>query len=156
MVITMDIETFKTLLATHGAEVQTWPEEQQPAARILVDQDAKARLLLEQEQALGHALDRYTVEINTSALEARIMSALPERPNGILDRLLDWLIPKGGGARNLWRPALAATLPLVIGVVMGGTINVDDSGYTDNYTTADYEQELYLMALTIEETESTP
>lgn len=49
-------------------------------------------------------------------LEARVMQqTLPPQPRALIDQLVDWLLPK---QRAAWRPLLAASCPLLFGIVL--------------------------------------
>jgi hypothetical protein len=115
--------------------------------------------LLRDYQAFDDALDRYQVDIDVGDLAGRIIAAVtgPSRPGQtgkgtrLLDRILDWLMPADTSPRNLWRPAVAAALPLLLGVAIGSTINLDEPDTTDSW-----QDEIYLLALASEESEPLP
>ncbi|MEX0941290.1 MAG: hypothetical protein WD002_01970 [Pseudomonadales bacterium] len=152
----MNQNQFRKLLETYGANEANWPAESISSARVLIGQsEAAARLLLE-FRAFDEALDRYQVEIDAGELSARILATVPFASGAsgatrLVDRILDWLIPESTNLANLWRPAIAATFPLLLGVVLGSTISLNGNDLVDNW-----QDEIYLLALASEETEPLP
>lgn len=155
----MNQDQFRELLDTYGAKEANWPEESRPGARALLERNEAATRLLRECQAFDDALDRYQVDIDVRDLAGRIMAAVPgpSRPGRtgkgtrLLDRILDWLMPADTSPRNLWRPAVAAALPLLLGVTIGSTVNMDGFDPIDSW-----QDEIYLLALASEESEPLP
>jgi hypothetical protein len=134
----MDRERFARLVAAYGAEPARWPVEERAAARALLRDDPWARERVAGARQLDSWLDSYAVALPAPELEERIVRALPLRP---LDRLLRWLLP--AHAAEFWRPALAACLPLALGLWLGAALApVSDSSAWE-------EEERYLVAVTL-------
>jgi hypothetical protein len=145
----MNIDTFKQLLEAYGATESRWPSQSRAAAITLLAASADARALQDQHALLDQALDRYQVDENLTRLRSDILAQLPQ--NSLLDRLLDWLIPTHIDLQAVIRPAMVATLPLILGVALGSSLNLDMLD-----TSADWEDEIYLMALVEDDTEFLP
>ncbi len=141
----MTEDEFSKLLDLHGSVPDSWPSTQQEPARRLLELSAEARDLQQLHQRLETRLDRLQVPA-FEGLEARVLNqALPPRSPGFVDRLLAWLVPAEGIGPQLWRPAVAACLPLVFGVVLGNYFSfgiVPDSSDVDFW-----EDELAMVAL---------
>lgn len=147
----MDIARFKHLLSAYGAAIERWPEEERNAAREFIESNPETNALLREAALLDQALDAYKAEsINT--IREDILARLPDRTRrGLLDRFIDWLLPDLGymGAW-LWRPALLASVALILGIVLGSTLSLDpanDAGV--------WQEELHVMALNSEDMEPT-
>lgn len=139
----MDLNDFTTLLSTYGTIEANWPEPMREAARKFADSNTEAAALLSRYRALDDAMSRYEVPLNQSKIRAGIMARINAPRPGIIDRVAGWLFPDLTDLHAIWRPALAATLPLVIGIILGSTISID--------TTADKSQtwndEISMVAL---------
>ena len=71
---------------------------------------------------------------NFPGLESRILNQpLPERNRGLFEAAVNWLMPEGSLGNQVWRPAIAACIPLVFGIVLGNYfsfgIGVEDDGF---------------------------
>jgi hypothetical protein len=140
----MTLTEFTQLLEIHGADPANWPPEQRPNMLSLVRDNNEASSILSEFQRLDGLL--VAMEAPQFAdLGARIANQeLPQRQAGLMDRLLNWLLPEKAGS-NLWRPALAACLPLVVGVIVGNYSNfaMDQSSQATQY----WEDELAMISL---------
>jgi hypothetical protein len=83
----------------------------------------EARRWLAEARALDKALD--TVSVEPVDLTARILDALPR---SCFDALMAWLLPDAPAM--WWRPAVAAALPLLLGVAIG----LGDAGVAQDWT----------------------
>ena len=145
----MNLQRFTTLVSAYGTKPQSWPAEERKAAEEFLKQNPDAQNLLEAETFLDQKLDSFfSDEMDVSDLRANIIRAtINEKPvkkltgrDGLLDRILDWLVPLQ--PVQLWRPALAATLPLILGGLLGTNIE------TSQFEPGDYwEDELEIMAI---------
>ena len=79
-------------------------------------------------------------------LEQKVLKqALPPQRNSLLAQLLNWIIPKEASNKQLWRPAVAACLPLMFGIVLGNYYSFGIDTVIDEY---DYwEGEFAFLAL---------
>jgi hypothetical protein len=142
----MTLEQLTHLIAIHGGERANWPQESREQALPLLDSSAAARALLEQQQAVDALLDQLPLP-KFDGLEARILNqTLPPRQRSSLERFVSWLLPDRGLTLQWWRPAAAACLPLVFGVLVGnyfsfGVANEDDGFHY-------WEDELTMLSLT--------
>ncbi|MFN3236960.1 MAG: hypothetical protein ACE37D_07860 [Pseudomonadales bacterium] len=117
----MDKTTFAALAASYGCNIDSWPTDHQAAAAVALKANPDWQSLLDQEQRLDAVLDQYQVASNLSALEASILEQTVYR-RGLLQKLLDWLSPEV----TVWRPALAACLPIVVGMMLGSSIQIEE------------------------------
>lgn len=146
----MNIETFDRLLQSYGTSESHWPAEMRDAARQLLADDDQARALVERYAPLDAALDKYAVNPNMARIRAALVAQVGRK--NIIDRITDWLLPQSGNLHAFWRPALAAALPLILGIILGSTLSF---GSTSN-TTDTWNNEMSLVALSSTNTESLP
>ncbi|MDA1370571.1 MAG: hypothetical protein O2971_07400 [Proteobacteria bacterium] len=115
----MNFDKFEKLLNVHGADSRSWPSELRRSCTELLDSSRQVRALLASHQLLEKRLNQLPVP-ELASLEATVMhQPLPARSLSPMDRLLDWLAPTEGFTLRLWRPTIAACLPLVFGIVLG-------------------------------------
>lgn len=153
----MSPERLRDLLDNYGSRESNWPSELRESMRAALDslernnslerwdslepgESLELRVALREARELDELLDSYAPPL--AQLEQRILEALPQP---LLERLFSWLVPERGS--ELWRPALAAALPLLLGVTLGlnGLLSESDTG-------VDWAaQEQYLLALPAED-----
>jgi hypothetical protein len=140
---------FDHLLACYGADFGDWPGEQRGIAKRALESNPEWQARFLESRALDDALDEYTLESpHLAALEQRILAETVHKQS-ILDRFIQWLIPGEALWRPaVWRPALVACLPIIVGVSIGLNINIDEQ-----YT---LEEELSLTGLVAETSTLTP
>jgi len=110
----MDLSTFNDLLDRHGPALDTWPEALRRDAEVLLSTSSEAADALADAQTLANLLAAMPDAPAPSHLAGRILSkATAADTEDPWQRLLDWL----GG--RLWRPVLAAGLPLAFGFAVG-------------------------------------
>jgi hypothetical protein len=133
----------------YGTKPRSWPVEERDAAETFLARNPDAQNLLKAEMALDAKLDSFfSDEVDVGRLRANIINAtinskqietLTNR-DSLLDQILDWLLPLQ--PVQLWRPALAATLPLILGGLLGTSLE------TSQFDSGDYwEDELEIMAI---------
>jgi len=147
----MDINTFETIIKRYGTRPDHWPaEDRQPAVELLGRSEA-ARAIVAAHQPLDDALTRYSVDVDVKRLEQRILEQVERMRRSRVDRLVRWLWPDPAEPASIWRPALAAAVPLVFGVIIGSsatTLTLDGS------VQYPVEEELYMMGLASETEEN--
>lgn len=121
-----------------GSDLDDWPNSAASEARRLLQSSPEAARLMQEIAALEIELTQLREHRATPGLDERILAELPVRDG--IQRILDWLT----GA--LWRPALAATIPLALGFILGTTIPEEDSQLAD-------ELSLLVFSTTYEELE---
>ena len=131
----MEPERFRSLLDAYGGDPERWPTSERLSMQEFLDLNPQAEAWRREAQALDLALADFPVA--PADLVDRIMARIP--PSRV-ERFLAWLLPTE--RHDWWRPAAAATLPLVLGVVIGMT-EVTASGVGDLDWTAQ-EQALLL------------
>ncbi len=141
----MTLEEFTKIIVCYGAQSDRWPAAVRDAAIDLTATSTEAQNLLAEYVQLEALLDQQQVP-DFPNLESRILSqTLPARNHALIDRLINWLLP-ATSVRLLWRPVLAASLPLFFGIVVGTffSFGVD----VEAIETAEYwEDELYMLSL---------
>lgn len=149
----MSADRLNELLDSYGADPANWPEEDRGLAHLLrLPQGARETSAFREAQRTDKLLERLQAEDREQRDMARtvgnIMAATaPQRtrqgkPPGA--SLVDWLFPEAALARLL-RPALAASLPLLVGVAVGlaAPFETYDAGYEPSV-----DQELRWIAIT--------
>lgn len=143
--MTMSKQDFSDILDRYGADSAAWPARHRAACLALLDQDPQAQELLREHEQLANALDQLLVPPMPALAERVLNQALPVRTRSLLDRTLDWLLPAKLFSAQIWRPAFAACLPLVIGIVVG---NYFSFGVTaENQGFEYWDDELYVLSL---------
>ncbi len=121
-----------------GSDLDDWPNSAASEAKRLLESSPEAARLMHETAALEIELAQLREHRATPGLDERILAELPVRDG--VQRIVDWLT----GA--LWRPALAATIPLLLGFILGITIPEEDSQLAD-------ELSLLVFSTTYEEIE---
>ncbi|GIT20458.1 MAG: hypothetical protein CM1200mP40_01400 [Gammaproteobacteria bacterium] len=123
-----------------------WPEDLREDLEAFLAKNESARSLLSEYSQLEQSLDKIAVP-DFPGLETRVLNqALSPRQQSLFVSLISWLLPTENFGANLWRPALAACLPLVFGIVLGNYYSFGISSEVDEF---DYwEDELAMIALT--------
>ena len=138
----MNLERFTLIVESYGADSQQWPRNERAEALEFSSTSIDAVSLLDQERELDQHLALFEFpnsERSVRRVKMGISSALkPSR----LEQLLNWVLPDFDDlTRTLWRPTLVATMPLLLGVVIGLTLS------NDTYELSP-EEELSVLALT--------
>jgi len=108
----MKLDTFIEHLDRYGPDFEHWPIEFQAPARELVTSSTEAARAIEQAQQLSALLGDLPGRPAPGDLARRIADLAATRRNP-WDRLAHWF----GG--SFWRPALAASVPLALGFILG-------------------------------------
>ncbi|MHA7815989.1 MAG: hypothetical protein ACX93N_05900 [Pseudohaliea sp.] len=109
----MELERFQRLVDVYGGDDAAWPAGERDAARALLAVEPRARDLQRAARALDEELALF--QVASPPPVSRILAARPGP--GAVERLLAWMVP--AAPLQLWRPALAAMLPLALGVLLG-------------------------------------
>jgi hypothetical protein len=138
----MNLERFTLIVESYGADSQQWPRNERAEALEFSSTSIDAVALLDQERELDQHLALFEFpnsERSVRRVKMGISSALkPSR----LEQLLNWVLPDFDDlTRTLWRPTLVATMPLLLGVVIGLTLS-------NNTYELSPEEELSLLAFT--------
>ena len=114
----MTLKDFKQTIESFGTDPAHWPIGKAALCEALLESSWQARLLLNEQSELDGFLQKLEAP-NFIGLEKRVLNQnLPPRQPLLIDNIVDWLVPVQLGAQ-LWRPAIAACLPLVFGVLVG-------------------------------------
>ena len=80
-------------------------------------------------------------------LELKVLTQEPPaRSESLSDRIVNWLLPERNFRKQLWRPAMAACLPLVFGILLGNYFSFGVFAEADEYEY--WEDELTMLSLT--------
>ncbi|MCH2324473.1 MAG: hypothetical protein MK317_07205 [Pseudomonadales bacterium] len=142
----MKLGNFSQEIEIYGADSAMWPEDLREDLEAFLAKNESARSLLSEYSQLEQSLDKIAVP-DFPGLETRVLNqALSPRQQSLFVSLISWLLPTENFGANLWRPALAACLPLVFGIVLGNYYSFGISSEVDEF---DYwEDELAMIALT--------
>ena len=142
----MKLGNFSQVIEIYGADSAMWPEDLREDLEAFLAKNESARSLLSEYSQLEQSLDKIAVP-DFPGLETRVLhQALSPRQQSLVVSLISWLLPTENFGANLWRPALAACLPLVFGIVLGNYYSFGISSEVDEF---DYwEDELAMIALT--------
>jgi hypothetical protein len=118
----MDRQTFIQHAESYGSDLERWPEEVVAEAKLALANQPELTEVLKQEIGLDQLLSLYELpKVDFSALEQSILNSTIDKTT-LIDRLIDWLRPE----QSIWRPALAACLPILIGMILGTNLEIDD------------------------------
>lgn len=142
----MNIERFKQIIDSYGSNESVWPIEERDAAREFLASSPDAQAMLRKAGRLDELLDGYQPQLDHQRRSSLVDSIVAKVQPGSLGKLVEWLTPDSDAiVASIWRPVLAMSTPLVLGIAIGITFETDD------YFTADEER--YLMAISIDTAE---
>ena len=140
----MTSERFKLIIEAYSCDSLSWPEDEREAAQAYLQNNASAQALVSDYQQLDDLLLQHQLP-SLSLIEKRVIAnAESSLKPGFLESIIDWLTPRSEHLwTTLWRPALAASLPIFLGIYLSNFYSFGlDNG---NYTTM--EEELALLSL---------
>jgi hypothetical protein len=125
------------LINAYGKNSDRWPEEERLAALQQLAQDSEARQAIVNLESFDAALDSY-VAAPAPHLRNMILGNLRK---SWIDSCIEWLMPSFDELlAYFWRPVLAASLPLITGLLLGSSLFTVDIADT-------WEDEIELIAL---------
>ena len=126
------------IIEAYGTRAEQWPEEEREAVLEQLTNDPEARQLINNLSIVDTALDS-SEAIEMPNLRDKILSNLSQHL--WIDRCLEWLLPSVDELlAYFWRPVLAASLPLITGLLLGGSLFTGE-------VTETWEDEIVLIAL---------
>jgi hypothetical protein len=149
----LTMSRIEAILAAYGSDPSRWPEEERDDALQFIADNQQASVLQSAAAELDRLLDSVDVVAPGRSLPDSIMSSLTSQSQReLMDRLLDWLFPVSSRYLAwLWRPAMAVTLPLALGFILGvGSVtsaNVNDW--------ESWEEEIYISGISADDTSLT-
>lgn len=146
----MNLDTFTKLLDSYGTVEANWPADVRSDALEFVTENEAARALLLQYAPLDQALDMYTIGLDVDRIRTALLAKVG--PRNLFDRVTAWLLPEPANLQAFWRPAVVASLPLILGIILGSTLSL---GNTESYTDS-WSDEISMVALSSNDTESLP
>ena len=118
----MDKTKFAHYAESYGSDLQLWPIDVKAEAQLALENHPEWMQVLEQEQDLDHLLSQYQLpKVDFSALEQSVISETTHKTS-FLDWIIGWLQPE----QSIWRPALAACLPILIGITLGTNLELNE------------------------------
>jgi hypothetical protein len=108
----MNAERFRELVDAYGADSRRWPAGERVAMEAFRAAQPQAESWLREAKELDAWLDGDTV--TPRDLSRQILGALPP---SLAEGIIAWLLPSTPSL--WWRPAVAAVLPMVLGVAIG-------------------------------------
>ena len=129
----MTLEEFTSIIDLYGSESAHWPKSLRTECESFAANNIEARTLLNQQRQVDSIMGQLQVP-RFPGLEARVLNqSLPERNRGFFEKAMRWLIPDESFGKQVWRPAVAACIPLVFGIVLGNYfsfgIGIEDDGF---------------------------
>jgi hypothetical protein len=141
----MTLDEFTHLVESHGVDSERWPDHLQHPGQDLLATSTEAQRLMTRHRQLAQQLDQLLVP-EFPGLESRVLSQqLPSHKDALLDQLLAWLLPENPFGKQFWRPAMAACLPLVFGILVGNYFSFGVFIEDDSFEY--WEDELAMLAL---------
>lgn len=126
------------IINAYGAYSERWPHNEREDAIRLMETDVKAQSLINSVRELDLILDKYEVLAEPN-LSTKILNNLPRKL--WLDRLIDWILPSIDDFISCaWRPILAGSLPLIVGLIVGNSLSTTE-------TLDSWEDEISLVSL---------
>ena len=144
-------DRLRVVIEAYGADPKHWPDEDQQQFKGIDLNEVELTAL----RADAKAVDRWLLEsriestLDADVLAARVLAArlgsrtmthataTSDNDSGLTDRLLELL------TGSFWRPVVAASMPLAIGMVLGATTLAPESDWM--------MAEQYAFALVVEE-----
>ena len=111
------LQRFIDVLDAYGSDHNQWPYEEREQLEHLLANSNHAQQLFREAATLDAMLDQFTVPDAGLEVRNQIVDKIPFGKTGFTERFLDWVFP--AGPELLWRPALAITLPLLVGFALG-------------------------------------
>jgi hypothetical protein len=142
----MTLEKFTRIIDLYGCESARWPQSLRAECESFVANSIEARTLLNQQCQVDEIMGQLQVP-NFPGLETRVLhQPLPKRSRSFSEEVMSWLLPDEYFGKQVWRPAIAACIPLVFGIVLGNYfsfgIGIEDDGF--QY----WDDELAMLSLT--------
>jgi len=133
------LQRFVEILDAYGSDHNQWPNEERKQLEQLLAKSNQAQQLFKEAAKLDAMLDQFTVPDVSPEVRNQVVDGIPFGKTGITERFLDWLFP--AGPELLWRPALAITLPLLVGFALG-LATPEPAESLDSW-----EEEIYLVGV---------
>lgn len=142
----MTLEEFTRIIDLYGSASARWPKKLRAECESLVANNIEARTLLNQQWQVDDVMAQLEVP-SFPGLETRVLNQpLPERSRSFFEEVMSWLVPDESFGAQVWRPAVAACIPLVFGIVLGNYfsfgIGIENDGF--QY----WDDELAMLSLT--------
>ncbi len=165
----MNLDRLQTIINAYGNDAARWPADERQAALTFINKSSAARQVLQASVATSEELDAWLdsdMFLDSPEFEqikhrigqratARILDRVIKIPaDSNLERFFTWLLPDPTSRSiSFWKPGLVASLPLVLGMVLGSLtetgIRLDSTGAEDALVENQaWDEELYLLALT--------
>ena len=129
----MNIERLQQLLEGYGADPARWPDEERLSAKQLLSTSEGATAMLEKARRLDEQLDAYVLDEDPARYQSLYDGIMIRTKRGIhwTERLIAWMFPARDSLNALWRPTLAAGMPLIAGILLGIAVPTGNNLSTD-------------------------
>ena len=128
----MNLATFKQRCESYGGDLSRWPAHELADARLLLSKEPEAAQWLASANELDSRLDQFIIPDGNNQLNrlnAAIVARTQQKPapasNDLIGEFINWLMPQNQFAGALWRPVMAASLPLVLGIGIGFNVTLE-------------------------------
>jgi|TARA_Y100000310_G_C20647466_1_gene797442 hypothetical protein len=140
-----DMQRFTAILEAYGNEPSRWPDGEREEMLQFIAANPQTETPLTAATELDRLLDSSEIDAPSKALHGAILASLAKPAQGeLIDALLAWLFP--ASSRHLawlWRPAVAVTLPVAVGFLLGaGSV-----GYAGSDDWESWEEEIYITGI---------
>ena len=139
----MDESRVRELIDAYGADDSRWPDDERDAALTVCAESTLMQEYRLQARALDQSMDAYHIppSLTVDAILRQIPEhAASESEADWLGRFIDWCLPND--LPQLWRPAIAACLPILVGAYMDSTSGLladsDEWSESERYLFASY------------------
>lgn len=170
----MNIQKFRKLIEAYGTNSEAWPSADKVDALIFLDVDPVAKSVVAEFGQLDQILNADVVtesptlkmnilkrieSSNAKSLDLAIANATgfestsPESTStdsntDLITRIWKWLASPSDDTFVIWRPAMAACIPLLAGIYLGAMM-----GTSTDENLLEWEEDIYVMGLVSETTE---
>jgi len=147
----MALKELTQTLEIHGTNPVKWPANSREQIEELLNNDERAMALKKEFDDLEKSLDQLHIPDFAELKQYVRHLDLPPRRVDLFEKFLTWLLPTAWllpterNYKNLWRPAVAACLPLMFGIILGNyytfgiNISIDENEF--------WEDQLLMLAL---------
>ena len=149
----LTMSRIEAILEAYGSDPARWPEDERDDALKFIADNPQAKVLQSAAEELDQLLDSVEAVVPGKGVPDSIMAALANQSQReLMDRILDWLFPVSSLYLTwLWRPAVAVTLPLALGFVLGvGSVTSANINDWENW-----EEEIYISGISADDTSLT-
>lgn len=155
----MNIQTFRKLIEAYGTNSKVWPSADKVDALNFLDVDPVAKSVVAEFRYLDQILNADVVT-ESPMLKVNILNQIENSNTTSADSksadsstdfitiIWHWLASPSDDTFVIWRPAMAACIPILAGIYLGTMM---DTSTDENLF--EWEEDIYVMGLVSETTE---